>query len=766
MSHNQTHILEQLITEGSAYRSLYENHPDAIYIMDTRGVYIDANRATERLTGYFVEEFLKLPIDALFCEGNIRFRAANMEKALSGSPQDLEMQFKHKNGEIRDARITYVPIHIDGETVGIYGMAKDITVQKETELKLRESEKKSRIITEHSLDFISVHDANELLPYTYASPSCTPLLGYMPEDMIGTSAYEYFHEDDISLVQGYLKHIMDTKGMYTVSYRMRHKDGRYIWFESTGKYTYDELGQLQKIVAISRDISEQRASRNKLEESEQRYKSLFKYNPSSVYSLDMNGNYLSVNNQLEVLTGYTEQELLTTSFHGKLKLEELENTVKHFELAKQGFPQYYESSVLRKDGAERRVHITNVPIVVNGQIVGVYGIALDITDERQYLEQIKELSSRHSLILGSVSEGIYGLDREGKAIFINPSGARMLRLTPDEFSGLCSHEVIHHTRADGSHHEIEACPIYQTIRDGRPRVVNEDVFWRKDGSSFLVSYHINPIYDQGTIQGAVVVFNDITTEREILRAKESAERTAQAKSQFLAMMSHEIRTPMNGMIGMADLLLDSELTEEQRGYVDILRTSSETLLTILNDILDFSKMEAGKMLLKPVLFDLAALVHEVKELFMPQASEKGLAFHVVIADEVPKQIVADPIRLKQIFVNLVGNALKFTERGEVTVMISSVVASRKDKLSLEFSVTDTGVGIPADKLDELFLSFSQLHPVINRKYGGTGLGLAICKQLVELMGGSIFVDSVEGAGSAFKFLLPVQTSKHIDHSAS
>lgn len=634
MSDNQTHILEQLISEGSAYRSLYENHPDAIYIMDAQGVYVDVNKSTERITGYSKEEFLNLSIESLFCDGNLSFRSMHMDRALSGLSQNFEIQFKHKNGEIRDARVTYVPIKIAEDIVGVYGIAQDIT--------------------------------------------------------------------------------------------------------------------------------EQRVARNKLEESEQRYKSLFQYNPSSVYSMDMEGNYLSVNKQLELLTGYTEQELLTGSFHGKLKPEELENTLKHFELAKQGIPQYYESTVLRKDGEERRVHVTNVPIIVNEQIVGVYGIALDITDERLYLEQIKKLSNRHSLILNSVSEGIFGLDREGRVIFINPACGEMLGYTLDELSGLGSHEIIHHTRADGSNHEISDCPIQRTISDGNSRMVNEDIFWRKDGSSFLVSYHINPIYDQGEIQGAVVVFNDVTTEREIIRAKESAERMALAKSQFLNMMSHEIRTPMNGMIGMADLLLDSELTEDQRSYAEILRNSSESLLAILNDILDFSKMEAGKMELNPVCFNISDMIHEVLELFTSQATEKGLVFTAVIEDGVPEQITADPMRLRQVLVNLIGNALKFTEQGEVCLRISPVISKRMELVSLEFSVTDTGIGIPADKLGELFLSFSQLHPVINRRYGGTGLGLAICKQLVELMGSSIFVESVEGAGSVFKFLLPIQTLQDID----
>ncbi|NMO95990.1 PAS domain-containing protein [Paenibacillus lemnae] len=755
MSHEKSRVLEQLISEGSAYRSLYENHPDAIYIMDTDGVYLDVNRSTEQLTGYSREEFLKLVPGDLICEATEENRAEKIKESLNGCPQHLEILFKHKSGEIRNAQVTYVPIIVANETVGLYGISHDITEQKRAESRLWEIENKFRIITDHSLDFISMHEPGGLLRYTYASPSCINLLGYTPGELIGTSAYEYYHPDDLNEVEDYLKTILTSEGVYTVTYRVRHKNGRYIWFESTGRFSYDTEGNARQIVAISRDITEKRAAQRLLAESEQRYKSLFDYNPSSVYSFDLEGNYQSVNQQMEALTGYTEEELKSMSFHQLVRDSDLSYTASHFNLAREGKPQYYECSIIRKDGDERRIHVTNVPIIVNGNIVGVYGIALDITERIIHLQQMEELSDRHSLILNSVMEGIYGLDRDGKAIFVNPAAVKMLGYTTEEFIGANMHDVMHHTTADGLHHDLKDCPIFNTLQDGHPRIVKEDVFWRKDGSSFLVEYRTNPIFDKDEIQGVVVVFHDITTEREILKAKESAERTAQAKSEFLAMMSHEIRTPMNGMIGMADLLMDSGLTEEQQSYAEILRNSSDSLLTILNDILDFSKIEAGKMQLVPSVFELQELIHYVMGLFQQQAAVKGLRLSYHIGEGLPEKVEADAQRIKQILVNLVGNAVKFTEQGEVHLLVEPVTQHTNGKLTLKFSISDTGVGVPANKLDQLFKSFSQLHPGINRKYGGTGLGLAICKQLVELMGGSIFVESQEGEGSTFQFLLPV-----------
>lgn len=330
----------------------------------------------------------------------------------------------------------------------------------------------------------------------------------------------------------------------------------------------------------------------------------------------------------------------------------------------------------------------------------------------------------------------------------------MLGYDPSELAGLDLMDVIHQVRGSGSRYAPLESPIRHTLRDGVIRSSDDEIFWRKDGTSFFVHYRIAPLLNQDVICGVVVSFNDITNEREILRAKESAEQAAQAKSDFLAMMSHEIRTPMNGMIGMADLLLETELEEEQRNYVEILRSSSYSLLQILNDILDFSKMEAGKMPLQSETFDLREMIEGIINLFTPKAEEKKLALRWWVDTSVPEIVTTDPSRLRQIIVNLVGNALKFTERGSVTLSVKNIPLPGSPEYLLEFSVRDTGVGIADSKLNLLFQSFSQLHPFINRKYGGTGLGLAICKQLVELMGGTIFVESEEGRGSIFRFMLP------------
>ncbi|MFD2671398.1 PAS domain S-box protein [Marinicrinis sediminis] len=641
-----------------------------------------------------------------------------------------------------------------GNPVRMLGTLQDITERKQMEYQLVESEKAYRLISEHSLDLITRHSACEDVICLYASPSSRFLLGIEPEDLIGRSAFYFIHPEDALTVQEYLVANLVAQTTQTVEYRIRHQSGMYRWFESNGKYIYDQHGKVQEMIVISRDITERKQAEHAMIENKQRYQSLFDYSPASVYSFDMDGNYQSANANLEKLVGYTLEELLQMSYTPLIVPEDLERTHRHFTLAKQGTPQNYDVAVIHRDGHRLDLNVTNVPIIVEDEVVGVYGIATDITEQKKYVEEIKKLSYHHSLILNSVSEGIYGVDKKDRVMFMNPAGTKMLGYTMKEANGMHGHHMIHHTKADGSMYPIEECPIYRTIQDGLPRTVHEEVLWRKDGSSFLVNYRVSPIYDDGDIVGAVVVFNDITNEKEILRAKESAEKAAQAKSEFLAMVSHEIRTPMNGVIGMIDLLKDTDLSEEQEEYVQIVRKSSTDLLRIINDILDFSKIEAGKLDLEIEPFDLRDLLQEVYDLFAPSVRSKGLQMTMKVSESVPEQWSGDESRIRQVLVNLIGNAIKFTEEGSVKLRLETEESGKgHPNPLLHFYIEDTGIGIPSDKLSLLFQSFSQVHSGANRKYGGTGLGLAISKKLVEMMGGMIMASSMEGEGSTFHFIL-------------
>ncbi|WP_405079042.1 PAS domain S-box protein [Paenibacillus chitinolyticus] len=730
----------------------YENAPFAMGVYSlAEDRWLRVNPSFCRMLGYTEDELAKLSDRRITYPEDIALPCADP------SLSRFEKRYVSKNGGIVWAAVGLSPLPAESaKSAALLVQAVDLTANKAREEQLLDSERKHRLITEASLDWISRHKPDELATMTYSSPICRTIFGYEPEEMVGQGALPLIHPDDLDRVVLFLEQNRNTEGD-NVTFRFRCKNGDYVWLESTTRYTYDKDGNLNEIISISRDITERKKADQQLQESEQRYKSLFDHNPAAVYSMNLDGDYLTANKNLQKITGFTLEELIGMYWGPIVAPKDLPKTLHHFELAKQGFPQSYDLTLIHKDGHPVEINSTNIPIIVDNEVVGVYGITIDITERQRYLAQIEKLSSEYTLILNSVTEGIFGVDSSGNAMFINPAGAEMLGFVPEELIGKPYLGMLQNTFGTPAQQSADEQVIYRAIREGRPYRNKEAVFWRKDGSSFLADYHVTPLIDNGELRGAVVVFKDITGEKEIIRAKESAEKADQAKSEFLAIMSHEIRTPMNGIIGMADLLAETELSEEQQSYTDIILQSSYALLRILNEILDFSKIEAGKMVVNHEPFDVRSVLDQVVELFHPKAAERGIRLTYELDGGIPATLIGDEGILRQIIVNLVGNAIKFTEKdGHVSLSAKLEKMPGRSDAVLQFFVRDTGIGIPADKQSQLFQSFSQLHPTINRKYGGTGLGLAICKKLVELLGGAIGVDSQVNVGSTFHFVLPFE----------
>lgn len=344
--------------------------------------------------------------------------------------------------------------------------------------------------------------------------------------------------------------------------------------------------------------------------------------------------------------------------------------------------------------------------------------------------------------------------KNGLVIDVNNAFEKFFGYTRDEILGQSVFKIVHPNNFDR---------VTQNISQGYELPYEADCV-RKDGQTIIILATGKTI-DLNGEKVRMSTLRDVTEQKKLERALRESEakalETARAKSEFLANMSHEIRTPLNGVVGMANLLSDTQLDRTQLKYLDIIRSSADTLLTIVNDILDFSKIEAKKLVLEKVDFELKPAVEDIQQILSFTATQKGLNFECHFDKNLPQYINSDPTRLRQIILNLVSNAIKFTKKGSVTVEVKQL-SRLKDKSHLEFKVTDTGIGIPQSALPILFQSFSQVDSSTTRKYGGTGLGLSICRQLVEMMGGKIGVKSVEGHGSTFWFDIVVPVAENID----
>ncbi len=372
---------------------------------------------------------------------------------------------------------------------------------------------------------------------------------------------------------------------------------------------------------------------------------------------------------------------------------------------------------------------------------------------------LSQSESRYRNVVNNVKEVLFTTDPQGSWIFLNPAWEQLTGYLISESLGKDFAEFV--DPADKQLNKDNFLPLIQRETD---HVSHELRFITKDGRIRWVEVFATlTLGEDGTLLGTTGTLTDITEKREFLKelikAKEEAESATKAKSEFLATMSHEIRTPMNGVIGMTSLLLQTQLTEDQRDYAETIRLSGENLLTIINDILDFSKIESGKMELEIHPFDIRTSIEDVFDLLTPRAIEKKVDLFYTLDPNITNDIIGDLTRFRQIMVNLVGNAIKFTERGEVFVSINEFSKLENEEVMLEFSVKDTGIGIPSAKQSNLFKPFSQVDASTSRKYGGTGLGLAICARLVEMMGGEIRVMSSPGEGSTFTFTIRTRYSK-------
>ena len=505
---------------------------------------------------------------------------------------------------------------------------------------------------------------------------------------------------------------------------------------------YEE--DLSRILVSMIDITERKQAESKLEEERILLRTLIDNLPDRVYAMDVQGHKtLSNVADWQASGGKTMEDVI-----GKTDLDTYppELAKEYWALDKAvidtGTPVLNrEEPGLDAQGNSVWVLSSKVPLRDSGgKIMGLVGIGRDITERRRIEHDVIRQKQYFETLVSTSPVAIVVLDNDSKIVSCNPAFGRLF--------GYSSEEALDKKLDDLITTQESLAEALEYTQQAMTGLVHETAKRRnKNGTMVDVEILGVPVTQDGEKIGALAIYHDIS---ELVSARQEAEEANQAKSEFLANMSHEIRTPMNGVIGMLELTLDTPLTNEQQEYLKISLESAETLLALINDILDFSKIEARKLELEKINFSLRTLIEDTAYTLAPRAQDKGLELACLIHPDLKSGLKGDPGRLRQILVNLVGNALKFTHQGEIVIR-AEPVKETETEATIHFSVQDTGIGIPPDRTKSIFERFTQADGSTTRKYGGSGLGLTICKQLVEAMEGEIGVESTPGVGSTFWF---------------
>ena len=509
----------------------------------------------------------------------------------------------------------------------------------------------------------------------------------------------------------------------------------------------DAQHQVAFIIATGIDVTEQRQAEETLRESEARYRQLVEGSLGMVCTHDLDGVLISINTNAARSLGYEVDEMLSVSLMELIPAEH-----------KNGLPDYLDRItsqgeaqgllyLTHRDGSQRVIAFRNKLIDLPGREAYVLGHGIDITEKTQAEEKLRSLIRQSDSVLESIGDGIFGIDLDGNVTVVNPAASQMLGWKQEDLLGKSMHALTHHTRAEGVPFPAEECPIRRSVDALNTVRVLDDVFWRKDGTSFPVEYVACPQIDEGRAVGVVVAFTDVTERRQLDRMKD----------EFISTVSHELRTPLTSLRAALGLVASGTLTtrpDKMGRMLDIAIGNTDRLVRLVNDILDLERIGSGKVQLHYTMSNAGDLLHRAVDLLQTAASKADIS---IVYEIQPVNVWADPDRTLQTITNLLSNAIKFSPKGSTIRM-----AARRfphDETCIE--VHDEGRGIPVEKLEMIFERFQQVDASDSRAMGGTGLGLAICRSIVHQHGGRVWAASEPGKGASFYFTLPAKPRSNL-----
>ncbi|TPE43147.1 PAS domain S-box protein [Pontibacter mangrovi] len=749
---------EEALASEAKNTAILNAIPDLMFIINRQGTYLDMKNEAQMQLLVSKDEVIGNDIYSIMPQELASELMDKITKVLDtgqSAQVDYALELPHGLSYFESRILKY---H-ENEVLAII---RDITEEKKVAQEVKEKNEFIRQVLNASPSLIYVKDAAGKL--VLANQEYARLFRKPLQELIGKTNYDYHGiKEESSFYEEIDAQAIRENKEVRIQERHTAPDGTTHWFSTIKKPLVTSSGEIN-ILGISTDITEQRQANIRLQQSEELHRLLSENSKDMVCLHNLDGSFVYASKAVEEMLGYTQQEI--QQMHPCDLLRPEEQTDVQDQVNTTAIDQRHsltlQHRLLRRDGSELWVE-TNVRPILNaqGEPVKLQSAVRDISENRKADEALKNSEKRYRDLINYSQAYICTHDLQGKIQSVNPYLLNMLGYTSEEMVGHSLLEFFPRNSEENFHLYLSQFNTRNLV-DGILTILNKE---KEERNLYYQNYKVE---EPDTAPYIIAIAQDITermrTEQQLTRAKEAAEESARVKENFMANMSHEIRTPMNGILGMAGLLGKTNLDDTQHSYLHLIRQSAENLLVVINDILDIAKIEAGKLELEEIPFNLCDTVQYAFQTFLYKAEEKEIAYRFNKQRLDVPLVMGDPYRLNQVLLNLLGNAIKFTDQGGSVTLDCKILEDKEESITVEFSVTDTGIGIPSSKMSYIFEGFSQAYANTTRKYGGTGLGLSISKTLIEMQKGRIWVESEENKGSTFRFILTYQKSDEVENA--
>jgi two-component system sensor histidine kinase/response regulator len=762
---------------GREYRFLAKNVQDILWTVDMQMNMTYVSPSVETIVGFTPEEMKEQSISAQltpeFLDRAQRILAEELEndKREGISPDRsviLSADFIRKDGATVCLETTVSFIRDkDSNPIGVYGLSRDITDRKRAWDALTKTTNTLQALLDNTSAIIFIKDLQGR--YTLINREFERYFGVSKEEFLGKTDYDLFPDHIANVVRENDQQVIASKEALQFEEFSEFPDGMHFAI-SIKVPLHGPHGEPEAICGISTDITGRKKSEESLRETKNTLQAILDNTPAFIFVKDLDGRYILINREFErgfnlpakEILGKTDHELFPKHIADVLRKTDLHviSSRKALQVEEPGeFPHGMEYGLSNK-----------VPLYgPEGDLAGLCGITTVITERKRAVAALKESEQRLAQIIDFLPDATFVIDREGIVVAWNRAIEHMTGMSAEDMLGKGDYEYalpfygkrrpilidLVNTRDEATEAE------YISITEREETLVSESFHPLLGSEGVYLSGTARPLYDsKGSPVGAIESIRDITerkkAEEALKVARATAESATRAKGDFLANMSHEIRTPMNAIMGMTNLALTLDVSPRLLDYLTKIRSSSESLLSIINDILDYSRIEAERLEPESVSLDIRQVVANTSDVVCAHEACQDVEFLVSIDPGVPHGLIGDPFRLEQVLTNLASNAVKFTPGGGEVLIKVDFVKAGQEEVDLEFSVGDTGIGIPEEKLGTLFNPFTQADGSTTRRFGGSGLGLTICNRLVNMMGGQIEIESEPGKGSLLSFKLTFQ----------